>query len=113
FVAQAAGLVRIHDVNPATLALFEARDKTELLASLPRVFLPETLAVFRHELLAIAQGATSFKGTAPAQTLGGRRIDIILSMVFPADDPRLQSVLVSLLDVTDPNAGEAALREGG
>src|SRR5882724_3331480 len=47
FVARAAGLVRIRDVNAATLALFEARDKAELVASLSRVFLPETLAVFR------------------------------------------------------------------
>ena len=112
FVARAAGLVRIRDVNTATLALFEARDKAELVASLSRVFLPETLAVFRDELLAIAEGATSFKGTAPAQTLGGRRIDIILSMVFPADDPRLESVLVSLLDVTELKLAEEALREG-
>src|SRR5882724_6035087 len=112
FVARAAGLVRIRDVNAATLALFEARDKAELVASLSRVFLPETLAVFRDELLAIAEGATSFKGTAPAQTLGGRRIDIILSMVFPADDPRLESVLVSLLDVTELKLAEEALRAG-
>ncbi len=112
FVARAAGLVRVRDVNPATLELFEARDKAALLASLSHVFLPETLAVFRDELLAIAEGATSFKGTAPAQTLGGRRIDVILSMVFPADDPRLESVLVSLLDVTELKRAEEALRAG-
>jgi len=110
FVAQAAGLVRVRDVNPATLELFEARDKAELLASLPRVFLPETLPVFRDELLAIAEGATSFKGTAPAQTLGGRRIDLLLSMAFPADNPRLSSVLVSLLDMTELKRAEEALR---
>ena len=36
FVAEAAGLVRVRDVNHATLALFEARDKAELLGSLDR-----------------------------------------------------------------------------
>jgi PAS domain S-box-containing protein len=112
FVAQAVGLVQIRDVNPATLALFEARDKAELVASLPRVFLPETLGVFRNELLAIAEGANSFNGTAPAQTLGGRRIDVVFSMTFPADDPRLKSVLVSLIDVTELKRAEAALRAG-
>jgi PAS domain S-box-containing protein len=103
--------VRIRDVNQATLELFEARDKVELLASLRRVFLPETLPVFRDELVAIAEGASSFRGTAPAQTLGGRRIEILLSMVFPPDDPRLSSVLVSLLDMTDLKRAEEALRE--
>ena len=93
FVAEAAGLVRVRDVNHATLELFEARDKAELLGSLDRVFLPETLAVFRDELLALAEGATSFKATAPAQTLGGRRIDILLSMVFPSERPAPQQRL--------------------
>jgi PAS domain S-box-containing protein len=110
FVAQAARLVRIRDVNQATLDLFEARDKAELLASLSSVFLPETLTVFRDELLAIAEGATSFRGSAPAQTLTGRRLDILLSMVFPADDARLTSVLVSLLDMSDLKRAEEALR---
>ena len=110
FVAEAAGLVRVRDVNQATLELFEARDKAELLGALDRVFLPETLAVFRDELLAIAEGAPSFKATSPAQTLGGRRIDTLLSMVFPWDDQRLTSVLVSLLDVTERRRAEEALR---
>jgi PAS domain S-box-containing protein len=110
FVAEAAGLVRIRDVNPAALELFEARDKAELLGALDRIFLPETLAVFRDELLAIAEGAPSFKGTAPAQTLGGRRIHTLLSMVFPSDDQRLTSVLVSLLDVTERKRAEDALQ---
>jgi PAS domain S-box-containing protein len=109
-VTEAAGLVRVRDVNQATLDLFEARDKTELLGSLERVFLPETLAVFRDELLALAEGAASFKATAPAQTLGGRRIDILLSMVFPAEDPRLSSVLVTMLDMTERKRAQDALQ---
>ncbi len=110
FVTEAAGLVRVRDVNQATLELFEARDKAELLGSLERVFLPETMAVFRDELLALAEGAASFKATAPAQTLGGRRIDILLSMVFPSEDPRLSSVLVSMLDMTERKRAEDALQ---
>ena len=110
FVAEAAALVRVRDVNHATLALFEARDKAEVLGALDRIFLPETLAVFRNELLAIAEGAPSFKGIAPAQTLGGRRIETLLSMVFPPDDRSLGSVLVSLLDVTERKRAEDALR---
>jgi PAS domain S-box-containing protein len=110
FIAQAATLVRIRDVNHATVELFEARDKEELLSSLNRVIVPETLPVFRDEVLAIAEGATSFKGTAPAQTLRGRRIEIILSMAFPPDDPTLASVLVSILDATELKRTEEALR---
>jgi PAS domain S-box-containing protein len=110
FVAEAARLVRVRDVNAATLELFEARDKTEMLGSLDRVFLDETLAVFRDELIALAEGAPSFKATAPGQTLTGKRIDIFLSMAFPSDDPKLRSVLVSLLDVTERKRAEDAVR---
>ncbi|MGH6927186.1 MAG: PAS domain S-box protein, partial [Dongiaceae bacterium] len=111
FVAKAAGLVRVRDVNRATIELFEARDKVELMGSLDQVLVPETLTVFREELLAIAERTTSFTGTAPARTLGGRRIDIILSMVFPPDDPRLGNVLVSILDVSELKRTEEALRQ--
>ena len=84
--------------------------RSELLGSLDRVFLPQTLAVFRDELLALAEGAPFFKGTAPGQTLSGRRIDIFISIAFPPDDPRLDSVLVSILDVTERKRAEDALR---
>ena len=111
FVARAATLVRVRDVNQATLELFEAENKAALLGSLDRVFVPETLAVFQDELLAIADRAPSFKGTAPARTLGGRRIEVMLSMVFPPDDARLGNVLVSILDASELKRAEEALRQ--
>ena len=59
FTRQAIALVRILDVNDATIELFGARNKEELLVSLHRLFLPETEAVFARELIALAEGQTS------------------------------------------------------
>ena len=59
FVEQAISMVKVVDVNDATLELFMAESKEELLASVRDVFLPETLQVFVGELIAIAEGRTS------------------------------------------------------
>ena len=46
FVEQCVDLVKIVDVNPATLPMFGAASKDELLASLTRIVRPETRPIF-------------------------------------------------------------------
>src|SRR5262249_9665879 len=53
FVRQAITMVKIIDVNDATIKLFRAESKDELLGSLRKIFLPETEEVFAGELIAI------------------------------------------------------------
>jgi PAS domain S-box-containing protein len=74
FVQHAIAMVKIIDVNDATVTLFGARSKDELLVSLHKVFLPETEEVFAGELLAIAEGRTSFASETVLQTLQGNRL---------------------------------------
>jgi PAS domain S-box-containing protein len=107
FVARAASLVRVRDVNEASLAMFGGRDKSELLASLDRVFVPETLDVFAEEIAAIFEGRTRLQSETPGRTLAGQPLELAFSIAFPPDDPQLQSVLVSMLDITDRKRVEA------
>jgi PAS domain S-box-containing protein len=51
FVQQALSMVRVVDVNDVTLKLFAAESKAELLASLDKLFLPETKEVFIEDSL--------------------------------------------------------------
>ncbi len=46
FVRDAIAMVKVSDVNDATVKLFGAKSKEDLLASLDRVFVPETEEVF-------------------------------------------------------------------
>jgi hypothetical protein len=46
FIEQAVSMVKVLDVNEATVELFGAHDKHELLASLDKLFTPETQEVF-------------------------------------------------------------------
>ncbi|MFN2566366.1 MAG: PAS domain S-box protein [Gemmatimonadaceae bacterium] len=107
FVARAVGLVRVRDVNDATLAMFGARDKAELVASLDRVFVPESLATFGEQLVAVFEGRPRFQSEAPLQGLDGRRLQVAFTLAFPPDDPQLRSVLVSLIDITERKRAEA------
>lgn len=111
FVDECIRLVRIVDVNPATLRLFGAADKAVLLGSLSRIFRPETREVFIGELLALARGDREYAAEAEVQTVDGRRLDVLLRLAFPAPGESLASVLVSLADITDRKQAEIAMRE--
>ena len=108
-VRQGVEAVRVIDVNDASLKLLGAGSRDELLTSLAQVFLPETYAVFKEELLAIAAGATSFESESCMQTLQGERLDILFSMSFPDHAGDFDHVLVSVIDVTERKRAERAL----
>ncbi len=106
FVQQAISLVKIIDVNDATVTLFGARSKEELLVSLHAIFTPESQDVFAGELVAIAEGRTAFASEASAQTLKGDPLTVLLTMTFPPLPATLQSVLVSIMDITERKRAE-------
>jgi two-component system sensor kinase FixL len=101
FVGQAIALVKVLDVNDAT--------KDELLVSLNRLFLPETEAVFAQELIALADGRTSFEAEAVLQSLKGERLEVLLTITFPAEPAAMDSVLVSMVDITERKRSQHAL----
>jgi PAS domain S-box-containing protein len=110
FVSHAISLVKIIDVNDTTLTLLGARSKDELLASLHRVFLPETREAFAGELIAIAEGYTRFEAETVLQTLDGKRLFVLFTIVFPADSATLDSVLVAITDITERKRLDNELR---
>ena len=73
FIQQAISMVKIIDVNDATVKLFEAQSKDELLVSLHKIFLPEAEEVFAGELIAINQplAAIITNGNACLRWLAG------------------------------------------
>jgi signal transduction histidine kinase/PAS domain-containing protein len=100
FTSRMAGLVRVLWVNDATVRMFGARSRSELMPSLENVFVPETLDVFAEEIVAIFEGRAHLAMDAPMQTLSGEPLHVAFSIAFPRDDSDLRSVLVTLTDVT-------------
>ncbi|HKR12380.1 MAG TPA: PAS domain S-box protein [Pyrinomonadaceae bacterium] len=111
FVRQLIPLVRVVDVNDATVTLFNANSKDELLVSLDAIFLPETEEVFAGELIAIAEGRTSFEAETSLRTLDGKRLTILFAITFPAQPASLDSVLVTITDITERKHAEEELQK--
>src|SRR4029077_3387124 len=109
FVRQATSMAKILDVNDVTVKLFGARSKDELLVSLHKVYLPETEEVFAGELIAIAEGRTSFESETVLQTLNGNRLAVLFTITLPPRPAKLKSVLVSITDITERKRAEEAL----
>ena len=111
FVRQAITMVRVVNVNEATLKLLGARRKEELLTSLHRIFLPETEDVFARVLVAIAEGRTVFESETVLKSLSGETVSVLLTIVFPGDSAALGCVLVTLMDITERNRTQEALQQ--
>ena len=101
FVRRALDLVRILDVNDATVRLFKAGSKGALLGALPDIFGPESLPVFEEELIAIAEGRTRFESEALLKTLKGDRRYVFFTMVLPPSEASRQRALFSVFDLTE------------
>jgi PAS domain S-box-containing protein len=106
FVQQAISMVKIVDVNDVTVKLFAAKSKNELLESLHNVFVPETREIFVGQLIAIAEGRTSFGAEVDLQTLKGDRRTALITMTLPPPPTRFDSVLVTLTDITERKRAE-------
>ena len=106
FVQQAITMVRIVDVNDVSVKLFAAGSKDELLVSLHKVFVPETQEVFLRELIAIAEGRTSFEAETVLQSLKGDTLTALFTITFPQPSARFDRVLVTITDITERKRAE-------
>ena len=104
FVERAVAMMKIADVNDATVELFAAASKDEFLASPQRVLLRETLETFAGVLIAIAEGRTSFEAETVLQTLQGDGRTVLFTITLPPG--RLDNVLLTLMDITERKRAE-------
>ena len=111
FLTQAQQLIKIRDINPATLKMLGARSKEEAKGALDKVFVPETRQILKDELIALAEGENYFEGETVNRTLQGEQRNILLTMAIPPDPENLDSVLISTMDITERKRAQAALQE--
>lgn len=100
FVAECVRLVRIVDVNDSGVRLFEARDKSELLESLEKIYPPGSTGSLTKILIAIAEGATFCAGTTVVRTMRGNELSILMSAHLPSSRSQMSSVLINVVDDT-------------
>ena len=101
-VAECASRVKIVDVNRATLEMYKAESKAQLLADLSKVLGPESLIPFKEELLALAHGETSFENETVNYTLRGeKRVVFVRLTVAPGYEQTWAKVFVVISDITE------------
>ena len=110
FVKQAIRLVRVTDVNEASLELFGADTKQDLTASLANSFTAATESVFIDELVALAGGEPVVRREVAMMGVDGRHIDAICTVRFDHEEQRYDEVIVTVSDVTQRKRAETALR---
>ncbi len=97
FVRTLANDIVIKNVNQATVALFKAASKEELIGHLGDTFNEKSFAVFKKLLLSIAKGDFTFAEETEYQTLKGETIHAIMQVV--SIDSNANS-LVALTDIS-------------
>jgi PAS domain S-box-containing protein len=102
FVVECAGLVKITRINEATVKLYGATSKEELLAGLGVVFTEDSFHQFANELIALSEKKLSMTTKVVNKTLAGDRIDLLLQWtVAPGFENDYSRVLVSIIDITE------------
>jgi PAS domain S-box-containing protein len=112
FVNECANLVRILDVNSATMKLYQAGHKSELLGSLSQTFQRLHPEQFVGELIQIASGRLNFEQEGTDNTLTGKKIYVNIDWsVAPGYEESLARVIVAAVDLTERKQAEEALRK--
>ena len=110
-VREYIGLVKVLDVNQATLDLFKAGSKEELLRSLTEVLPDESLPSFRNELLAIISGETNYECEIAQKRRDGELIYGLLHLsLAPGYEDTWEKVFISIVDITERKRAEEKLQ---
>lgn len=111
FARRAAQTLKIVDINNATIKLYKAKNKAELLGFLDRVFTPESYEAFKEILIAIAEGKTYFEAEAINKNMQGEPINILFTCSIPSETSEFRNLLVSILDISERKRAETTIRE--
>lgn len=111
-VERCAKMVRVINVNNATLSLVRARNKEELLKGLTKIFTEHSYDIFREELLAISEGRTVFEGEDFINTMTGDVLQIYMKWsVAPGYEETYSRRHVSIIDITERKRTEEAIKK--
>ena len=110
-VQHCAKLVKVLDVNNATLELFDANEKQDILADPSKVFTEGSRERFQEELVMLAKGKDRFTNEFVQRSLSGAERHVILHLeVAPGYKNSLGKILISLIDITKRKRAEEELK---
>ena len=111
-VAECGALIKILNVNKASVKLLHAKSKKEIFENFSQVFGGEQFTDFTTELVNIAEGKTEFEWEGVNHALDG--VPLVLNLRWsaaPEHEETLAKVFISVIDVTERRQAETLLRE--
>lgn len=104
--------LKILDLNEATLKLYKAEGKDELLTGLERTTGLDTLKDFKKSVMAVVQNKLDFYTETENFTLDGEKLFVAISWkVLPGFEQNYGRAIVSIADLTDRKKAEIALKQ--
>ena len=108
-----AAMVKVIQVNKATLKLFGAKNRGEFFDRINETFGAKTIDIFIKGIHAIWENKKAFRSEAMYRTLDGKEIDCIISFHIPETEEGFQSIPVTLVDITHRKQNEARIWRQG
>jgi PAS domain S-box-containing protein len=89
--------LKVIDVNNAGVKLHHATDKDQLLNNIQQIFTKKSLQVFKKEIIAIANGDTSFVSEGEIKTFDGQHKYISIYLII---DQRVKKAIIATPDIS-------------
>ena len=104
-VIKCATLIRILDINPATIEMFEAKDKEEMITKMSTLFSNEVHEMFKQEFISFYKGQFRIEVEGNVKTLKGgeKYVHMIVSSLSQ------HRILVSMTDLSERKTMEKKL----
>lgn len=103
--------IRVVDANPAALLLYGLENRDELGDLLQRVTVAEQSNYLPAFFTSLISREKSFSVETINRTLGGQLRNVIVNVQIPRDYDDFNSVLVSVVDITERKQAENALQQ--
>jgi PAS domain S-box-containing protein len=111
FIQVAAAMIRVTDVNDATLRMYGTQQRDLLLGPPTKVLAADSPEAFTEQLIAIAEGKPNFETEAEICTLAGERIHLLVRVTIPPPRQKTRPLVTVLVDISRLKARAEALRQ--
>jgi len=109
-VQHCASLVKVVNVNQASVELFGAADKTSLLQGIDKLFVKQSLASFADELIAFSRWQRRFESEIVGRKLDGELIDTLFQATLVSGyEETWGKVFIMATEITARKRAEAEL----
>ena len=109
-LAKCSILVNVVDVNETTLRTYQADSKEQFRSGFADLVCDETLESIKKEIIAVAEGRSTFEIETVNRTFAGEKRNIFLRWaVTPGHEQSYTRVLVSVMDITRRKRAEELL----